>query len=300
MTSWKSGIHVPVRVRQFPRFILDAFRRAFVLSWPKSRSRARTFRLCYFSCTSHFPYLYCSIHSLSRIRTACELDLLVFCDRDEPFSNEQAASLAALGLPLRIVPWPKAHGWGTPQIAAIWEAYALAAKDAPEDGFVACVDSDVFFFSGWLFDLVSKTSAGLVGDGHFVDFKYCQGGVYFFSVAGVRRVLEVTPVSEFEREFNRASVVVEDVAAYHLARRARLRIWLSFFMMFPDEYKNAGRLTRYQRAKFACLHYTLRDKREMFRIYCEEMVPANEKHEFLNAVGVHSYFGSERDFVSRG
>ena len=53
---------------------------------------------------------------------------------------------------------------------------------------------------------------------------------------------------------------VEDIAAYHFARRLGLRTWLTWFMMFPDELRNAGGLTRWQRWKFSCVHFVMKNK----------------------------------------
>ena len=275
-------MRVPTTVKQLPYLAVSFIQRAR-LRWVKLDPPA-TFRLCYFTCKSYFRYLYCSIHSLSLVRTPCALEILVFCDQDEMLSAEQISSLNGLGFPVRVIPWRKSQGWGTEQIASIWEAYALAATDAPEGAYVARVDSDLFFFSGWVFDTVAKSGADLVGDGHFVDFEYCQGGLYFFRADAVRRVLAATPTAEFGAELHREGIVVEDVAASFLARKAGLSVWQVFLMMFPDEYSNAGSLTPFQRLKFACLHYAKKDKRPMIDIYLDQIVAPKDRADFLSVL----------------
>lgn len=275
-------MRLPIRLRQLPRFAGNVLRRAAMAL--SVSPEAKTFRLCYFTCASYFRYLYCSVHSLSVLPTRHKLEILVFCDRSEMLSADQIDALEGLGLPVTVIPWGKSQGWGTEQIESIWQAYALAASDAPAGCHVARIDSDVFFFSSWIFDLVAGCSADLVGDGHFVDFEYCQGGVYFFRAEGIKRVLAKTPVADFAAQLGGANIVVEDVAAYFLAGRAGLASRLIFFMMFPDEYANAGRLSAYQRWKFACLHYARKDKRPMIGIYLEQLSPGDSKAAFQLAL----------------
>jgi hypothetical protein len=218
---------------------------------------------------------------LSVVKTAATMEILVFCDRDELFSAEQIKRLHETGVAVKVIPWPKSEGWGSAQIASIWDAYELAIRDAVEGTYITCVDSDVFFFSGWLFDFVTKSHVDMIGDGRYVDFKYAQGGVYFLSAEAVGRILAVTPIATFDREFRQAHVDVEDKALYFLARKARLRIRLACFMMFPDEYARAGRLSWYQRHKFACLHYAIRDKAPLIDIYLDQMISVRERSRFV-------------------
>src|SRR5258705_250798 len=94
---------IPIRIRQLPRYASNLVRRGML--WPVSPRRPTVFRLCYFTCRSYFRYLYCSIHSLTQIRTSATLDIIVFCDRNEMLTPEQLAALAALGLPVKAIPW---------------------------------------------------------------------------------------------------------------------------------------------------------------------------------------------------
>lgn len=235
-------------------------------------------------CESYFRYLYCSVHSLARLPTTDHIEIYVFCDRNEMLTEPQCQQLAALGLSIKVIPWGKSQGWGATQIESIWNAYELAARDAPDGTYIARVDADVFFFSPWLFDAVARSGADMVGDGHYVNFEYCQGGVYFLTREAVQRVLTATPVNTFEAVLKDAAINVEDVAAHHFAVRAGLKIWLAFYMMFPDEFNNAGGLTAYQRWKFACLHYATRNKAPMLDIYLSEVVPREEHGRFSAAL----------------
>ena len=42
--------------------------------------------------------------------------------------------------------------------------------------------------------------------------------------------------------------------------------------MFPDELRNAGRLTRWQRWKFSCAHFVMKNKAAMLVAYEKEVL----------------------------
>lgn len=272
-------MRVPIRLRQSPALAWQLLRRSLVLRRPLPRQP--TFRICYFSCESYFRYLYCSVHSLKRHAGDVRYEVLVFNDNDMPISATQIAALQALLPGLRVIPWPKSMGWGATQIACIWQAYAVAAKGAAAGDVVVRVDSDVFFFNNRIFKAVERSDADVVGDGHFVDFAYCQGGCYFFRVAAVQRVLGYLAACSLADDLAQAGITVEDIAADHFARRLGLRIWKTWFMMFPDELRNAGGLTPWQRLKFSCLHFVMKNKSAMIDAYLAEQLPPAEHARFL-------------------
>lgn len=257
-------------------------KRARVLGQPAQPQRR--FHLCYFSCYSYFSYLYCAIDSLVRhVGQPCTVYL--FNDQEQPLSEGQIEKLRLKVPDLRVFLWPKSMGWGQAQIASIWKAYALAAEQAADDDIVARVDSDVFFFNDRIFEFVQRSAADVVGDGHFVDFEYSQGGCYFLRASAVRSInawLEQQGVAE---AMTGASVPVEDVAMHHFAHRVGLDIDLTWFMMFPDELRNAGGLTAWQRRKFSCVHFVMKNKRAMLEAYLNEVLPAAERADFLAAIG---------------
>lgn len=171
-----------------------------------------------------------------------------------------------------MIPWPKSMGWGAKQIGWIWRAYRLAAENAADDDIIARVDSDIFFFNDTIFRAVARSDADLVGDGHYVNFEFCQGGCYFFRASAVRRINAMLEAESLERVLADGHVGVEDMAAYYFARRLGLKIWMTWFMMFPDELRNAGKLTRWQRWKFSCVHFVMKNKEMMLEAYEREML----------------------------
>ena len=274
---------LPIRVRQAPQLMRALVHRRKVLR--REARPQRCFRLCFFSCHSYFAYLYCSLHSLVRHVTV-PVRVYIFNDAQMPLSDAQIDALRALVPTLEVHLWPKSMGWGAEQIASIWRAYELAARGAADDDIVARVDSDVFFFNDRVFQLVQRSDADVVGDGHFVDFAYSQGGCYFLRAAAVRRIVEWLGQRDIAAEVARAAVPVEDVAMHHFARSVGLDVCLTWFMMFPDELRNAGGLTAWQRHKFSCLHFVMKNKAAMLQAYRAHVLQPEEVAAFDQSIQV--------------
>lgn len=271
-------MRIPTRFRQAPRLALQILSRSVLLQRPMSRRPI--FRLCYFCCRSYFPYLYCSLDSLLRCVRGISYEVIVFSDKDQPLSDDQCEVLSKLFPNIRIIEWPKSMGWGIEQIGWIWKAYAIAAEGLEGDDIVARVDADVFFFNDRIFREAARANADLIGDGHFVDFRFCQGGTYFLRVGAVRRVLQLIEAKTLENVLQGVPVIVEDVAVHHMITSLGLHVRMTCFMMFPDEYRNAGGLTSWSRWKFSCLHFVMKNKPAMLDAYFESVLPVRELDQF--------------------
>lgn len=278
-------IPIPIRVKQFPAFAQQVTQRSRVLAQPLAVQP--TFHLCYFSCQSYFKYLYCALHSLKAIGSGFRYRVIVFSDTDMPLSEAQIQALQEL-MPdcLTVLPWPKSMGWGATQIGWIWRAYAFALEGAQDGDIIARVDSDVFFFNDRIFRAVARSDADMVGDGHYVRLEFCQGGCYFFKVSAVRKILQMLEREPLEQVVKEIDPVVEDVAATHFARRLGLKVWLTWFMMFPDELRNAGGLTRWQRWKFSCAHFVMKNKAAMLEAYSREVLKSAGSPTYVNALEI--------------
>lgn len=273
---------IPTRIRQFPVFLRETIKKQIIRNRPTNEEIA--FRLCYFTCASYFKYLYCSIESIKSINAPFSIKLFVFCDRTEMLSEAQCHLLKALYSDIEIIPWGKSQGWGADQITSIWAAYEYASKGCRDNDYIARVDSDVFFFSNWIFSLIAKSDYQLIGDGHYVDFKYAQGGVYFCRVDALTKIfasLKIQPMSNFliEQKIN-----VEDIAVYKLMEKVKAKIWITYFMMFPDEYRIAKSINVYQKGKFCCYHHSVKDKRPMIDIYLKEMHSEQTRSTLISAI----------------
>jgi hypothetical protein len=202
------------------------------------------------------------------------------------FSQEQCAAISAVYPDAQVIPWTKSQGWGSEQIASIWRAYSHAAADLNANDYVARVDSDVFFFSNWIFKLVAGSGKDLVGDGHFLDFQYSQGGLYFVRVSAINKITQYFEKNSMSEFLDNENIDVEDLAAYQFIKKTGLKSWLTFFMMFPDEYSNAGKLTAYQKFKFCCLHFVMKNKNKMLEAYLLEIITPAERESFVKALEI--------------
>ena len=276
--------HYPIRIRQAPQFVKQLIERSFVLRRPAPVNP--TFHLCFFSCQSYFRYLYCSLHSLVKHGQNVNIKIIIFSDEEMPLSAAQIDAIQVLIPGARVLPWPKSMGWGATQISWIWRAYKLAADGAADNDYIVRVDSDVFFFNDRIFQAVARSNADLVGDGHFVDFKYSQGGCYFFRASAIHKITAMLEAHTIEAVLTEIDIIVEDIAAFYFAKRLGLKTWLTWFMMFPDELRNAGGLSAWQRWKFSCLHFVMKNKAAMLEAYEKVELRPEEYVSFKNTISI--------------
>ncbi len=273
---------IPIRIKQFPQLVKQTYERSVVLR--REPPADTTFHLCFFSCHSYFSYLYCSLHSLVKHLHGVSFRVIIFSDTDQPLSPAQVDTILELIPNAEVMLWPKSMGWGAEQIGWIWKAYEYAAVGVRENDYIARIDSDVFFFNDRIFHAVAKSEADFIGDGHFVDFKYCQGGCYFFRASAVQKIVTMIEKESMVALLKSVDVVVEDVAAYYFAKRLDMAVWQTWFMMFPDELRNAGGLTTWQRWKFSCAHFVMKNKAEMLKAYQKEVLKGSAPAEYLKAL----------------
>lgn len=275
---------IPIRIKQLPQFVKQRLKRNKILKRPSLDNR--TFHLCFFSCYSHFRYLYCSLHSIVNHANTLSFKIIVFSDEDNPLSQAQIKAIQGLIPGAKVILWPKSIGWGPTQISWIWRAFQLSSENTNDEDIIAKIDSDVFFFNDRVFQMVLRSHADLVGDGHYVNFKYCQGGCYFFRAAAVKQIVKLIENQSVDNLLSKSNILGEDEAAHYFAKQLDLEIWLTWFMMFPDELRNAGRLTTWQRSKFSCLHFVMKNKEEMLAAYEREILLPEHVKDFRKSLEI--------------
>ncbi|WP_412971994.1 hypothetical protein [Glaciecola sp. MF2-115] len=263
----ENPIRMPIRIKHLPNFIADKISQKKLLA--KSTDSDITFNLCFFSCESYFDYLHCSIHSVVNQLSSFKYKIFVFNDSDQPITNEQSEILRNLSPQVEIILWPKSMGWGAEQISNIWRAYEYAAEQAKPNDIIARVDSDVFFVNERIFKQVAAQGADLMGDGHFVDFKYCQGGCYFFKASAVRKIVNLIATESMEKLVKEIDVEVEDVAATAFAKKLNLNVVQTWFMGFPNELEHNKYFIWWFKSKFSCVHFVMKNKDKMLTAYLE-------------------------------
>ena len=200
------------------------------------------------------------------------MKIYVFSDTDQPFDESQTIKIRTLFPGAEVLPWPKSMGWGTEQISNIWNAYKFVSDQASEYDVIARIDSDVFFFNDRILHMVSATDADLIGDGHFIGFRYVQGGCYFFRVSAVREICEEIRLNGMDSLLEAGKINVEDAAAYYFSRRLNQKIWMTWFMMFPDELDRNNRVSWWANYKFSCLHFVMKNKKAMIDVYRKDIL----------------------------
>jgi len=89
------------------------------------------------------------------------------------------------------------------------------------------------------------------------------------AVRKIGKLIKTEGITALTKEMD---VIVEDVAAYYFSKKLGLKIWLTWYMMFPDELKNASGLTRWSRWKFSCLHFVMKNKTAMLVAYEKDVL----------------------------
>ena len=277
-------MRIPTRIKQFPNFLCALIDRHTTIN-KKQNVKSSTFHLCFFSCESYFAYLYCACHSLIKVLdNSHNYKVYVFSDSDMPITAEQVGALEKLVPNIHVVSWPKSMGWGHEQIKNIWDAYQYVAEKASNEDIIARVDSDVFFFNNRIFNYVSASEADLIGDGHFVNFDYVQGGCYFFKKRAVEKIYRHINDRGIETALVGCHTVVEDVAADFLAKKLALTVKQTWFMGFPDELNNMGGIKQKAQLKFSCAHFVMKNKDKMLEAYARDVVTVNEYQSMMNVI----------------
>lgn len=272
---------IPTRIRHFPNFLADQLWRRRTLS---RDVRKRHFNLCYFTCESYFKYTYCSLHSLATFLPKIDYTVHIFNDSDSPMVREQIDILHKIAPSLNVVDWPKSMGWGTEQIQNIWRGYETVAASAAPHDVIARVDSDVFFFNDRVFQLLLRIDDEFIGDGHYTNFDYPQGGCYFLSVRAVEKILAHIASHDMDSLVANLPIDVEDVAVDRFAKAIDLKIRNTWFMGYPQEFENCGRYHSWFRRKFSCIHFVMKDKDKMVECYLANFIPKNKTSEFVQAI----------------
>jgi hypothetical protein len=258
---------LPVRVRHWPYNTLDARRQRAVAA---RNSSGGGVHFVGFTCGRHFPLLECALESLLRVHSPDIRKIHLFIDDSDFLDASQTRYLERLSPLIAITRWPRFTGWGFDAVRLQFRTFAEVAKRVAPGDYVAKMDSDLVFISTWIVALALRSGADIVGDGRYIDFDYAQGGCFFLSRPLALRLEEYCLPGVMESMFPAAAHPPEEHVLREVARRERARVWLTRFMMFPDEFeptlRRRGDFVARHASKFCVLHF-LRDKETMPVIY---------------------------------
>jgi len=183
-------------------------------------------------------------------------------DQKAPFSKEQLQSLKTLCPTLHVLPIYN-FAWGS--ALSTYEELQMFLKVSDlmdnEWDLLLKIDSDVLIFNAKKLEIICQSTIEAIGDGHFLQFKYAQGGLYMLRKHLIQKMFKTTTVEQIDAINKLTGSVGEDKAISHLLNKQDKSFFFTRLMLFPDEYNNIEHLNNVQK-EFVALHCH-KDKEQM-------------------------------------
>lgn len=245
----------PVGMRHIPYIFNDQFRRIKHRLYPKP---AAHIHFVYFSCAKDISLLKLSLKSLDCLKSDQTGMVYIVVDNKNPFSALQQSELKRIipsleFLSLGQIDWASIHTLQTEL-----QAFGIAADQAMPRDFIAKVDSDILFFSKEKLEEISVCEADFVGDGHYSDYAYAQGGLYLLRKPLAKELSVSVSEAELEQTIMRYCSHAEDIIVSALAQQRTNNIWLTRLMLFPNEFEKTNLSVGWVRHEFSALHFVHR------------------------------------------
>lgn len=232
--------------------------------------RAR-FNFLYFSYAPDAQFLELSLRTLCRaVPQSLRGGVFLAEDQKAPFAADQIHRLRQLVPDLHLMP-VRDFEWGSPRSThaelGIFEQVCRSLPDARD--FLVKVDSDVLFLPNPKWERLLRSEADAIGDGHFLQFRYAQGGLYMMRRQLVQEVLSRVTLADVERVARAIDSVGEDMAVSRILEESGHPFLFTRLMLFPDEYRRVRRVEGAVKREFVALHCH-RDKAAMAEL-CTRM-----------------------------
>ena len=253
---------VPIALRELHHLVQGWLR--LRLLRPGARAAAARLNFLYFSYAPDFDCLHLSLQTLICAVAPDLLGRVVLAeDQKAPFSQQQRAALQALSPSLHVVP-VRDFEWGSPRSThaelQIFQQVCSLLPD-PEDLLVK-VDSDVLFVRNDKWRRLLRSSAHAIGDGHYLQHRFAQGGLYMIRRRIVDTTLSKVTLEEVEKVAKAIDSVGEDMAISQLLANHGHPFLFTRMMLFPDEYGLLNHLNAWVRREYVAFHCH-KDKRNM-------------------------------------
>jgi hypothetical protein len=168
--------------------------------------------IAYFTCGSHFRYLWMSIKSIELLKSRYIGDVVLFVDRTDPFSQHQMDELKRLALKIYFLKNEHVSGWGIRSLANQLKAYRKIANNMP-DNYLLKLDSDTLLISDSIFSKLKGDCVGSPFQSRYHAYKCnIQGGAYFIG----KRALEAITKAPLMNIALKIRPCPEDLAIHHL------------------------------------------------------------------------------------
>lgn len=244
----------PIAVRELHYLILGWFRYA-LLRPDKSAASAR-YHFIYFSYEPDFEYLDLSLRTL-RAAIPAELvgGVVLAEDQKGPFSPSQIEQLRGVWPSLQVLPI-RDFEWGSPRSThAELQLFKQVCSEMPDPrDLLVKVDSDVLFLPNPKWLRLLRSAASAIGDGHYLQHRFAQGGLYMIRREVIQTVFASTRVPDVEQVAIEIDSVGEDMAISRMLRGASQPFFFTRMMLFPNEYKALSTLSALTRREFIALH----------------------------------------------
>lgn len=257
---------IPIALRELHHVVRGWLSLALLPRNPAAAAARLNF--LYFSYQPDFPYLLLSLQTL-RGTVPAHLVGHIFLAEDQkaPFDADQIARLREAHPGLHVLPI-RDFEWGSPKSThAELQLFKQICEELPDPlDLLVKVDSDVLFLPNadkWERLLYSKAPA--IGDGHYLGFRYAQGGLYMIRRQVIQAVFDQTSVADVEVVARHIDSVGEDMAISHMLAKAGQPFFFTRMMLFPEEYRNLRNLNHLAKSEFLALHCH-KDKHSMHHL----------------------------------
>ena len=254
---------IPIALREFHHLLRGWLSFAFLRRNPAAAQARLNF--LYFSYRPDFSHL---LLSLQTLKATVPVDLVgqVFLAEDQkaPFETAQIAHLSEVHRGLRILPI-RDFEWGSPRSThAELQLFKQICSELPDPlDLLVKVDSDVIFLpNAEKWERLLRSTAPAIGDGHYLGFRYAQGGLYMIRRQVIQSVFASTSVADVEVVARRIDSVGEDMAISYMLKEEGAPFFFTRLMLFPEEYRRLNTLGYLARTEFLALHCH-KDKQNM-------------------------------------
>lgn len=244
----------PLALRRIPHVAFDWARHPLRLL---QSGPIRPLHLAYFSCERDYDLLCVSLLSVVRIESALPLhSVTVVIDEKAPFSVSQRATLQNICSRIRFCDSiGEIHDRSTKTIRTELNAFGDIAAHSGPDAVIAKVDSDVLFFSPHKLRHILCSRCDFIGDTHWTNGAFVQGGLYLLSTRLAAALAKNTSDKRIAAACRATGSCAEDRVISALAKSHQPRMWLTNLMLFPTEYERVRLDTFFIQREFSAIHF---------------------------------------------
>ncbi|AFS38151.1 hypothetical protein [Alteromonas macleodii] len=253
--------NVPIKASDSFRIVADWISNLVIK--PVKKNANAKFHFVYFSYKPDFDYLNLSIQSLvNHIDSEKIGSVNLFVDQKAPFNTNQIDKLKKICPKLAIHRVYEFAWASTETTMAEITSFLKVCENAEEHDFIVKVDSDILFFRNKRLSRMLTSKYDAVGDGHHLQYKYAQGGLYMIRAAVIRDVFNTIEKKHVKEVELHCGTKGEDRVISTLLAQAESPFYLTRLMLFPDEYKIMKKLPKLVRWEFCAKHF-VKDKHNM-------------------------------------